>query len=174
MAITKVSESALESNLVKWAKSLGGTALKGATNFDTGYPDRVIYIPGANAYAEIKGTSTRYHLSEKQMLWAGTIIASGASYYIIETREQLERFKQTIGRINIIDGHIVCLNGFDLMLTIDQGNKVYHIGRLQEDGVKIKQILAVPYHPESLINTIYRAFKAISECFPNRNYDSLQ
>lgn len=170
----KVTEAYLEANLVKWVKSLGGTALKGATNFDTGFPDRLIFISGAQAYVEVKGTSTRYHLNDKQKIWAGRIIASGAPYYILETREQFDSFKEDVGKSNVIDGNTFSLNGFNLLLVIDSANGVYHISRRLENSPYLIYILTVPYKPEPLAHTIYRAFKAIEEYCPNTNYADIQ
>jgi len=162
------TEARLEAALVKWVKSLGGTALKGATNFDTGYPDRTIYLPGAAAHVEVKGTSTRYHLTEKQKLWAGRIIASGMPYYIVENDAQLEQLKTEVFLDHTdSDGRIYRLNGFDLVLLLDNTRTTFEV--LSTKEAVPKKIMS-GFVSDSLPNTIYRIFVCLEESFPNTNY----
>lgn len=164
-------EAKLESNLVAWAKSQGGTALKGSTNFDTGYPDRVVYLPHAYAHAELKGSSTRYHLNEKQKLWAGRIIASGALYYIIETDKQLEEFKKDV-YVKHLDtkGTLYNLNGFNLVMLVDLTTATYEVVSRKHSGVTR---LLSGYVSDSIANTIYRIFVTLEQTFPNTNYGDM-
>ena len=162
------TEERLETALVKWVKSLGGTALKGATNFDTGYPDRTIYLPGAAAHVEVKGTSTRYHLTEKQKLWAGRIIASGMPYYIVENDAQLEQLKTSVFKKRLdTEGKFYNLNGFDLILTLDSTRTKFEV--YSRAGSAVKRIMS-GFVSDSLPNTIYRIFVCLEESFPNTNY----
>jgi hypothetical protein len=161
-------ESKLETNLVAWAKSLGGVALKGATNFDTGYPDRVIYIPGAHAHAELKGTSTRYHLNDKQMIWAGRIIASKSPYYIIENERQLTQFKENVSTSFVPYAvNMYSLNGDQLFLYVDHTKGTYDVrSHKGETETRIHS----GFLSDTLANTIYRIFMSLKESFPNTNY----
>lgn len=161
-------ESVLETKLTNWAKSLGGTALKGATQFDTGYPDRIIYIPGAHAHVEVKGTSTRYHLNDKQKIWAGRIIASKSPYYIIENETQLIEFQENIlySPATLSVG-MYSLNGFNLTLYIDFYNGTYQV-RSHKDHTD-RRILSGLFS-DSIANTIYRIFVMLEERYPNTNY----
>lgn len=161
-------ESVLETKLTNWAKSLGGTALKGATQFDTGYPDRIIYIPGAHAHVEVKGTSTRYHLNDKQKIWAGRIIASKSPYYIIENETQLIEFQENIlySPATLSVG-MYSLNGFNLTLYVDFYNGAYEV-RSNKDYMD-RRILSGLFS-DSIANTIYRIFVMLEERYPNTNY----
>ena len=161
-------ESKLETNLVTWAKKQGGIALKGATNFDTGYPDRIVYIPGAHAHAEIKGTSTRYHLNDKQKIWAGRIIAAKSPYYIIENERQLEKFKENILTSFVPYGvNMYSLNGDQLFLYVDTTTGSYDV-RSHKGGSE-KRLMS-SYLSDTLANTIYRIFVKLEETYPNTNY----
>lgn len=161
-------ESVLETKLTAWAKSLGGTALKGATQFDTGYPDRIIYIPGAHAHVEVKGTSTRYHLNDKQKIWAGRIIASKSPYYIIENEAQLKEFQENIlYSPATLSVDMYSLNGFNLFLYINYPAGTYEV-RSTRDGIE-RRILSGLFS-DSIANTVYRIFVMLEERYPNTNY----
>lgn len=164
-------ETTLEKKLVIWAKAQGGMALKGATQFDTGYPDRIIYVPGAHAHVEVKGTSTSYHLGEKQKLWAGRIIASKSPYFIIESEEQLERFKVDV----YVDPstytvNVYCLNGFQLFLYVHESTGSYSVISCNDGG---EHQLLTGFLSDNLTNTIYRIFKALKEKYPHTNYEDM-
>lgn len=161
-------ESKLEKKLVDWAKAQGGIALKGATSFDTGYPDRIVYVPGAHAHAEIKGTSTRYHLNEKQKVWAGRIIAAKTPYFIIENETQLEKFKEEIYiKFAIESVGWYSLNGFQLLMKVHETTSTYEVVSFK-DGIERRLISA--FMSSSLSDTIYDIFVTLEERFPNTNY----
>lgn len=164
------TEERLEKSLVSWAKAQGGVALKGATNFDTGYPDRIIYVPGAYAHVEVKGSSTRYHLNDKQKLWAGRIIASGSPYYIIESDAALEKFQRDVlvSKLETV-GTLYNLNGFDLVMIIEPGHSKYEVVS-RRDGVR--RIMS-GYVSDTIANTIYRIFVSLEQSFPNTNYEDI-
>jgi hypothetical protein len=161
-------ESMLETKLVNWAKDLGGIALKGATQFDTGYPDRVVYVPGAHAHAEIKGTSTKYHLNDKQKIWAGRIIASKTPYYVIENEAQLEKFKKNIySDASVYTVNTYSLNGFNLVLHVNESKGTYEVFSYR-DGMERK--ISSALMSDTLANTIYRIFVSLEERYPDTNY----
>lgn len=172
MATTKITEAYLEGKLVQWAKSVGGLALKGAVQFDTGYPDRIIYVPGGHAHVEVKGTSTRYHLSDKQMLWAGRVIASETPYFIIENAEQLKEFIGAFkDKFYSKDArNIYRLNGFNLVMEITKDWQFYTV---YVADMGSRRILFGGVMDTMLATTIYKIFKRIEEYYPKTNYADL-
>lgn len=162
-------ETVLEKKLVDWAKTQGGIALKGATQFDTGYPDRIIYVPDAHAHVEVKGTSSTYHLNEKQKVWAGRIIASKSPYYIIESERQLERFKEDVfHNASALLINTYSLNGDQLYMHVDPTSGTYEVFSTK-DGKETKLITA--FMAGTLADTIYRVFVALEKSFPKTNYE---
>lgn len=164
-------ETVLEKKLVDWAKAQGGIALKGATQFDTGYPDRVIYIPNAHAHVEVKGTSSTYHLNEKQKVWAGRIIASKSPYYIIESEKQLERFKEDVfHNPSSLMVNTYSLNGDQLYIHVNPTARTYEV--FSSKGGKETKLISA-FMAGSLADTIYRVFVALEERFPKTNYEAI-
>lgn len=164
-------ETVLEKKLVDWAKAQGGIALKGATQFDTGYPDRIIYVPNAHAHVEVKGTSSTYHLNEKQKVWAGRIIASKSPYYIIESERQLERFKEDVfHNPSSLLINTYSLNGDQLYLHVNPTSGTYEVFSTK-DGKETRLISS--FMAGSLADTIYRVFVALEKSFPKTNYEDI-
>lgn len=164
-------ESILEGKLTNWAKGQGGIALKGATQFDTGYPDRVVYVPGAHAHVEVKGTSTRYHLSDKQKIWAGRIIASKSPYYIIESERQLERFKEAVySDASALVVNEYNLNGDQLILHVDAFSGSCSVTS-NKDGITRRIMTGLM--SDTVAKTIYRVFRHLEEHYPNTNYEDI-
>ena len=173
MSKIKITEAKLEKMLVDWATSIKGVALKGATTFDTGFPDRVVYLPDALLHVEVKGTSTRYHLNAKQKIWAGRVIATKEPYYILESVEQLEHLK----RNHLLDKEVAhnrvgeySLNGFNLIMNVHTLTNTYTVHSLK-DGVKHRLLEGTIVG--SLADTIYRVFVALEEKYPNTNYEDM-
>ena len=161
-------EGKLEAKLTEWAKAKGGIALKGATQFDTGYPDRIVYIPGAHAHVELKGTSTRYHLNEKQKLWAGRIIASKSPYYIVENETQLLMLYDDIyNNPAPLSVNAYRLNGFQLVLYVNEITGTYEV--LSERTIPTKKILHGAMI-DTLDKMIYRIFVSLETIYPKTNY----
>jgi len=164
-------ESVLEKKLVDWAKAQGGVALKGATQFDTGYPDRIIYIPNVHAHVELKGTSSIYHLNEKQKVWAGRIIASKTPYYIIESERQFEKFKSSVySDAAVLSINAYNLNGFQLVMYVDTTTNTYQVISYK-DGLERRLMSA--FLSDSIANTIYRIFVSLEERYPKTNYEDI-
>lgn len=164
-------ETVLEKKLVDWAKTQGGIALKGATQFDTGYPDRIIYVPDAHAHVEVKGTSSTYHLNEKQKVWAGRIIASKSPYYIIESERQLERFKEDVfHNASALLINTYSLNGDQLYIHVNPTSGTYEVFSTK-DGKETRLISS--FMAGSLADTIYRVFVALEKSFPKTNYEDI-
>ena len=62
-----MNEKLLERKLREAIKKLGGKALKFSSPYETGYPDRLILMPGGRTYwAELKTTGKKP--TEKQLL----------------------------------------------------------------------------------------------------------
>lgn len=170
--MSKITEARLEKMLVDWAKQEGGIALKGDTNFDTGYPDRIVYLIGAHAHVEVKGSSKRYHLNEKQKLWAGRILQAGLPFYVIESLEGLEHFKKSV-YINPrpYTKNTYMLNGINLYVNIsDISNTATVISNKNGNEVVILR-LKVPAEKHEF--TIYRVFKKLEEKYPSTNYEDM-
>lgn len=74
----KTSEKLLERKLREAIKKLGGKALKFSSPYETGYPDRLILMPGGRTYwAELKTTGKKP--TEKQLLRQLELRSSGSS-----------------------------------------------------------------------------------------------
>lgn len=167
----RVTEQTLENNLTKWVKAEGGIALKGSNHFDTGFPDREVFLVGTHAYVELKGTSKYYHLTPKQTVWAGRIIAAGGSYFIIESLEQLELFKERVYTSNArYSKHSYSLNGFNLTLNVDPITKTFYIVS-NRNGQMVK-ILEAPIE-QTPVHTVYKAFLLLHQKYPNTNYEDM-
>lgn len=85
------SEKALESFLCRRAKELGGVALKFASSHATGFPDRLVLLPGATVgWAEMKSKgkkATRLQLTRIRFLRL-----LGFPAEVIDSREGIEEF----------------------------------------------------------------------------------
>lgn len=66
-------ESELEREVVRWAESEGGRALKLKLDNERGFPDRTIILPGrAIAFPELKrakGSTKRYEQQKRWVAW---------------------------------------------------------------------------------------------------------
>lgn len=66
-------ESELEREVVEWAESEGGRALKLKLDNERGFPDRTIILPGARiAFPELKrprGSTKRYEQQKRMVAW---------------------------------------------------------------------------------------------------------
>lgn len=169
----KVTEKHIEDALTAWVTNNKGICLKGATNFDTGYPDRIIYMPGASAHVEVKGTSTRYHLNDKQKLWAGRVLMSKQPYYILESMAGLEHIKKDIyvspAKFAVNTYHI---NGLQLVLHLNETTGTLEL--LSYKTVAPVRIFNALYNvDESHDKVIYRVFKKLEEMYPNTNYEDI-
>ena len=170
--MAKVTERQIEAKLVDWVTKEGGHALKGSTHFDTGFPDRMLFLPKANAYVEVKGTSNTYHLSAKQKLWAGRIIASNIPYYVIESLEGLERFKQSVYSFaQNYTRNLYSLNGDNLWLSIHETTQTLEVFSIKEG--KQTRILSGMLPSETVDKIIYRIFIKLEQLYPTTNYEDI-
>ena len=86
----KESEKALERNLNKEVKVLGGWSLKILSNFITGLPDRLVLINGRAYFVEVK--SEGKEPSARQRVVHKKLEALGFPVTIIDTTEKMNNF----------------------------------------------------------------------------------
>lgn len=169
----KLNEAQLETQLVSWANSNKGKALKGSTHFDSGFPDRIIYLKDAILHVEVKGTSSRYHLNAKQKVWAGIVIETRTPYYILETKEQLDMIKKDyllhkdLAHLRVNE---YSLNGDNLIMNVDETTNEYQV-HSNKGGIKHRLLSGKVVG--SVADTIYRIFVALEEKYPNTNYSDM-
>lgn len=99
MAKTKYSEKALEARLVRGVARLGGRALKFASATETGYPDRLVLLPGGFAeWVELKSSGKKptllqhiRHCELRKMGFRVTVVSTGPELdcYLDELGEEL-------------------------------------------------------------------------------------
>ena len=86
-----MNEKLIEKKLREAVKKLGGKALKFSSPYETGYPDRLILMPGGRAYwAELKTTGKRP--TEKQLLKQFELRSLGFVSEVIDSIETLNNF----------------------------------------------------------------------------------
>lgn len=86
-----MSESALESRLVKEVKRIGGIAPKWVSPGNRGVPDRLVILPnGKTIYVEMKAPGKP--LKPLQAKWAKTLMKLGHTVYMIDSNERIDRF----------------------------------------------------------------------------------
>lgn len=88
-----MNEKTLERKLTKSVKSMGGISLKFHSTYNTGYPDRIIIMPGGVIYwVELKSTGKKP--TPKQQLIHEQMRSLNALVYVIDNTEQLDTFLQ--------------------------------------------------------------------------------
>jgi hypothetical protein len=94
-------EKPLEAKFCKWLRSVGGEPVKGPSYTNKGIPDRICVLPngGGTIWVEFKG-GTYYQLTPIQQWWKDLLISSDPSrYFLIDTKEDLERLIETCKRL---------------------------------------------------------------------------
>lgn len=94
-------EKPLEAKFCKWLRSVGGEPVKGPSFTNKGIPDRICVLPngGGTIWVEFKG-GTYYQLTPIQQWWKDLLISSDPSrYFLIDTKEDLERLIETCKRL---------------------------------------------------------------------------
>ena len=84
------SEKALERNLNKEVKALGGWSIKLLSNFITGLPDRLVLLNGRAYFVEVKSEGKKP--SSIQRVVHKKLEALGFPVTIIDTTEKLDNF----------------------------------------------------------------------------------
>lgn len=86
-----MNEKLIEKKLREAVKKLGGKALKFSSPYETGYPDRLILMPGGRTYwAELKTTGKKP--TEKQLLKQIELRSLGFVSEVIDSIETLNNF----------------------------------------------------------------------------------
>ena len=84
------SEKALERNLNKEVKALGGWSLKILSNFITGLPDRLVLLNGRTYFVEVKSEGKKP--SPIQRVVHKKLEVLGFPVSVIDTTEKLNNF----------------------------------------------------------------------------------
>lgn len=91
-----MNEKLIEKKLREAVRKLGGKALKFSSPYETGYPDRLILMPGGRTYwAELKTTGKK--ATPKQLLRQAELRELGYIAEIINSEETLKNFLTLIG-----------------------------------------------------------------------------
>ena len=92
-----MNEKVFERSLRQKVKKLGGSAIKFASPFYTGMPDRIVFMPGGRIwFAEIK--SPGQQLSPRQRIVSGELAKLGHEVHVINSQESLDQFLNTIAQ----------------------------------------------------------------------------
>lgn len=87
----KKSEKWLEKELSRRVKDLGGKALKFSSNIETGYPDRIVVLPGGKtAWCEIKSAGKKP--TKVQCIRHDELRALGQKVWVIDSEDMIEAF----------------------------------------------------------------------------------
>ena len=94
-----MNEKLIEKKLREAVRKLGGKALKFSSPYETGYPDRLILMPGGRTYwAEMKTTGKK--ATPKQLLRQKELREMGYIAEIIDSEETLKNFLTLIENEN--------------------------------------------------------------------------
>lgn len=86
-----MNEKLIEKKLREAIRKLGGKALKFSSPYETGYPDRLILMPGGKVFwVELKTTGKKP--TEKQMLRQTELRNLGFVSEVIDSEETLKKF----------------------------------------------------------------------------------
>lgn len=86
-----MNEKLIEKKLREAIRKLGGKALKFSSPYETGYPDRLILMPGGKVFwVELKTTGKKP--TEKQMLRQTELRNLGFVSEVIDSEEGLKKF----------------------------------------------------------------------------------
>lgn len=85
-----LSEKALEAYLVKRVKMLGGIALKYSNPTYTGFPDRLLLLPGGRtAWCELKSRGKKPRAVQQARIQQ--LRELGQVVYVVSSRDEIER-----------------------------------------------------------------------------------
>ena len=90
-----MNEKKIEKKLREAVQRMGGKALKFSSPYETGYPDRLVLMPGGRAYwAELKTTGKKP--TPKQRVRQAELRALGFTSEVIDTEALLNDFLKRI------------------------------------------------------------------------------
>lgn len=88
-----VSEKSIERYLVKKVQGLGGLCLKFASATETGYPDRLVVLPGGMAcWVELK--SKGYVPTRLQDIRHEELRRRGMVVYVVDSKERVDELEK--------------------------------------------------------------------------------
>lgn len=89
----KLLEKHVEAMLVKACKIKNFRCIKGPSENNIGFPDRIVFNTEKKQiyYVEVKN-ETSYKLTELQRLWLHDIVDSGGKYFLINGEEEMKEF----------------------------------------------------------------------------------
>lgn len=92
-----MNEKLIEKKLKEGVQAIGGLALKFASPYHRGVPDRIVLMPGGKAYfVELKSTGEKpTRLQAKAM---SDLKMLGFGVRVIDRQEELDRFLKDIAR----------------------------------------------------------------------------
>ena len=86
-----MNEKLIEKKLREEVKKMGGIALKFYSEFNTGYPDRIVLMPGGRIYfVELKSTGKK--MSPIQKVMADKLKSLGFGVFLIDDENILNGF----------------------------------------------------------------------------------
>jgi hypothetical protein len=92
-------EKHIESHLVKKVKEIGGVAYKFVSPANRGVADRVVVLPGGGViFVEVKSATGR--LSPLQEQFAKDMQRLGQNYIVLNSREAVNAFIETVSRVS--------------------------------------------------------------------------
>lgn len=96
-----MSEAKLEGKLREKVKKLGGIAIKFFVLSFTGFPDRIVIMPGGKIwFVELKNPLTKRKPSDRQLFVHAQLQKLGFTVWIVNSNETLSEFlKQITGEI---------------------------------------------------------------------------
>lgn len=91
----KISEKKLEQKLASEIRETGGRALKFASPFEAGYPDRLLLLPGGRAvWVEVKAPGRKP--TKRQQARIGELRALGFPCYTVDSPDALEALLRSL------------------------------------------------------------------------------
>lgn len=92
-------EKHIEAHLVKKVKEIGGVAYKFVSPANRGVADRVVVLPGGGViFVEVKSATGK--LSPLQEQFAKDMQRLGQNYIVLNSREAVNAFIETVSRIS--------------------------------------------------------------------------
>ena len=83
------SEKVIEAYLVRKVKEMGGICLKFSSAFETGYPDRLVLLPGGRtAWVELKSTGKKPR--RLQVIRMASLRRLGFPVHVADSKEQVD------------------------------------------------------------------------------------
>lgn len=83
------SEKSIESYLLRKVEAMGGLCLKFTSHVETGYPDRLLQMPGGRtAWVEVKSKGEKPRLLQKVRM--KRLVRLGFDVFVVDSREKVD------------------------------------------------------------------------------------